>query len=323
MGRRAERKRLSGWLRHALACLLLPTWVTADTGTGPAEFTDCEHCPTMVAVPAGSITIGSSKHAAYRRQGERLATRAAIAEPFAMAKTEVTLQQYRAFVSATGHRSAQIVYRGEVLEGCNYFDGTSYGFVTAHDWENPGYPQREDEPVVCVSWSDANAYASWLSETTGRAYRVPSSVEFEYAMRAGTETPWFWGTDPSDACEYANVGDRTFGQRFPQRVQFGCDDGYIFTTRVARFKANGFGLHDMLGNAWEWTNDCWHDDLTDAPVDGSAWLHDGGGDCEFRTPRGGSWISGPAWAHAAVRSKDGANYRSFMLGFRVAAELGK
>lgn len=290
---------------------------------GQPEFSDCATCPTMVEVPAGSVMIGSTENAAYRRKGERLAQQATIDKPFAMARTEVTRQQYRAFVEATGHSSAQIIYRDEVLLGCNYFDGKSYGFVAAHNWETPGYLQREDEPVVCVSWSDANAYAQWLSETTGRSYRVPSTVEFEYALRAGTATPWFWGTDPSDACQYANVGDRTFGHRFPQRVQFGCDDGYIFTTRVARFEPNPFGLYDMLGNAWEWTNDCWHDDLSDAPVDGRSWLEDDGGDCEFRTPKGGSWISGPAWAHAAVRSKDGAHYRSFMLGFRVAAELEK
>jgi len=284
-------------------------------------FSDCEQCPAMVVVPAGEVTIGSADNAAFRRPGERPQQTAKLAKPFAMSRTEVTRQQYRRFVIETGHESATIEYQGRVIEGCNYYDGTSYGFVRDHDWENPGFPQREDEPVVCVSWSDANRYAEWLSEKTGRRYRVPSTVEFEYAMRAGSAAPWFWGTNPEDACEYANIGDRTFGHRYPTRARFGCDDGYTFTTSVARFLPNPFGLYDMIGNAWEWTNDCWHDDLSDAPVDGSSWQAEEGGDCDFRTPKGGSWISGPAWGHAAVRSKDLATYRSFMLGFRVAAAL--
>lgn len=309
--------------KMAVAVLISAAAGMALPSSAQQEFTDCEHCPTMVEVPAGSVRIGSVEHAAYRRRGERLAVTASIAEPFAMARTEVTLAQYRIFVDATGHESETIIYQGKVLEGCNYFDGTGYGFVARHTWESPGFPQREEEPVVCVSWSDATAYAAWLSDETGRAYRVPSTVEFEYALRAGSPAPWFWGAEPSDACTYANVGDRTFGQRFPQRVQFGCDDKYVFTTRVGRFEPNAFGLYDMLGNAWEWTNDCWHDDLANAPLDGRSWQEEDGGDCTYRTPKGGSWISGPSWGHAAVRSKDGAHYRSFMLGFRVAADLTK
>ena len=110
---------------------------------------------------------------------------------------------------------------------------------------------------------------------------------------------------------------------YPERDRFPCNDRYVYTAPVGRFKANGFGLHDMIGNAWEWTNDCWHDDLANAPLDGSAWLAADGGDCAARTPKGGSWISGPGWGRAAVRSRDGADYRSFMLGFRVAADINK
>ncbi len=160
-----------------------------------------------------------------------------------------------------------------------------------------------------------------MSEETGRSYRVPSTVEFEYALRAGAATPWFWGSDPDQACEYANVADQAFGRAYPERPRFACNDKYVYTAPVARFRPNPFGLHDMIGNAWEWTNDCWHDDLTTAPVDGASWLEEDGGDCSARTPKGGGWISGPGWARAAVRSKDGQDYRSFMLGFRVAAEI--
>jgi len=287
-----------------------------------AEFTDCELCPTMVEIPTGEVLIGSKDGDAYRRKGyERDQVLAKIRKPFAMATTEVTLGQYRSFVAATNHKAEPLIRDGKELAGCNYFDGAGYGYIARHNWQNPGYPQREDAPVVCVSWSDANQYAAWLSEMTGRKYRVPSTVEFEYAMRAGSDTPWFWGSDPGQACEFANIGDKTFGHKYPDREQFACTDRYVYTAPVAKFSANGFGLFDMVGNAWEWTNDCWHADFEGSPLDGSSWLDANDGDCDFRVPKGGSWISGPKWARASVRSKDGAHYRSFMLGFRVAADI--
>ena len=175
--------------------------------------------------------------------------------------------------------------------------------------------------MVCVSWRDADSYAKWLSGKTGREYRVPSSVEFEYALRAGAATPWFWGSNSDEACEHANVADQAFGRVYAERPRFACNDRYVYTAPVGRFTPNAFGLYDMIGNAWEWTHDCWHDDLSKAPLDGSAYLAADGGDCAARTPKGGSWISGAGWARAATRSRDGADYRSFMLGFRVAAEV--
>ncbi len=285
------------------------------------NFTDCKGCPEMVMIPSGTVFIGSYEEEIGRKKGERNRIMATIKKPFAMAKNEVTLGQYRMFMEDTNYKSKEAFYKGEPLVGCNYYDGKSYGYVAAHNWKNPGYPQRETDPVVCVSWSDADAYAKWLSKKTGRRYRVPSTVEFEYASRAGSSTPWFWGTDPSIACEYANIGDKAFANKFPSRASFPCNDGYVFTTKVGRFKPNKFGLYDMVGNAWEWTNDCFQNDLTDAPVDGSSWTKNTNDACAWRTPKGGSWISGVSWSRAAVRSRDGADYRSFMLGFRVAAEV--
>jgi formylglycine-generating enzyme required for sulfatase activity len=305
-----------------LRVLLLLAGILSGQGvTAQETFRDCAECPEMVAVPAGSVAIGSYPATMGRRQGERDRQQARITEPFAMARTEVTLGQYRSFVAATGHETVAPVRDGRPLLGCHYFDGAGYGFVTRHTWEAPGYAQREEDPVVCVSWRDADRYARWLSAKTGRGYRIPSSVEFEYALRAGADTPWFWGSDPDQACEYANVADQAFSRVYPARPRFACDDRYVYTAPVARFKPNGFGLYDMIGNAWEWTNDCWHDDLSNAPLDGSPWLEADGGDCDARVPKGGSWISGAGWARAAVRSRDGADYRSFMLGFRVAADL--
>ncbi len=287
------------------------------------SFKDCETCPKMIVIPTGSTMIGSYSEEIGRKKGERPRTQVTIENAFAIAQTEVTLGQYRKFITETNYQSVIGEYKGKQLIGCNYYDGKSYGYIAHHNWKNPGYAQREDAPVVCVSWSDAKAYADWLSNKTGRTYRVPSSVEFEYASRAGSSNPWFWGTDSEQACEYANVGDRSFARQYPTRPSFPCEDGYVYTASVATFKPNDYGLYDMVGNAWEWTNDCYHVDLTDAPTDGTSWENENAGDCSFRTPKGGSWISGIAWSRAAVRSRDGAHYKSFMLGFRVAAQIDK
>lgn len=275
----------------------------------------------MTVVPAGTIVLGSHVDEAYRTDYERPKQKASIAKPFAMATHEVTLGEFRTFMMDSAYEQVPMRVDGVVQPGCNYFDGKRYGFIYTHSWQNSGYAQHEDTPVVCVSWSDATAYAVWLTEKTGRAYRVPSSVEFEYALRAGENGPWPWGNNPDKACEYANIADRTFAHRFPERANFDCNDGYLYVSRVGQFQPNALGLYDMIGNAWEWTDDCFHKDMTDAPLDGSPWLDDGGADCAARTPKGGSWLSGPGWARAATRSADGMHYRSFMLGFRVAAEL--
>ena len=291
-----------------------------------AEFTliqDCVGCPELVEVPAGSVLIGSSENEIGRRKGERIKVTATIDQAFLMSQHEVTLGQFREFMEETNYKQIDAIWQEEVLVGCNYYDGKRYGYIANHSWKNPGYPQREDAPVVCVSWSDADAYCKWLSMKTGRNYRVPSAVEFEYATKAGSDAPWFWGTEPADACEYANIGDRTFAHKYPIRPSFPCDDGFVYTAAVGTFKPNAFGLYDMIGNAWEWTDDCYHPDLTNAPTDGSAWYEEDGGECIYRTPKGGSWISGIEWGRSAVRSRDGADYRSFMLGFRVVASIDK
>lgn len=311
--------------KKAIFCFVLLVGFAAfiNAQSKPEEFKDCKECPDMVVIPAGEVYIGSYKEEIGRKKRERDRVLAKIDKSFAMAKTEVTLAQYRIFMEETKYKSKLGYYKGEPLVGCNYFDGKSYGYVAEHNWKNPGYPQRETDPVVCVSWSDAEAYAKWLTKKTGRTYRVPSAVEFEYASRAGSSTPWYWGTDPAEACDYANIGDRAFAAKFPTRASFPCEDGYIFTTKVGRFKPNNFGLYDMVGNAWEWTNDCFHNDLTNTPADGSSLTDNTDDACAWRTPKGGGWISGVAWSRAAVRSRDGADYKSFMLGFRVAAAVEK
>jgi formylglycine-generating enzyme required for sulfatase activity len=308
----------------ALALLLLSGVAVANNATqqAPNTFKDCDDCPEMVIVPAGRVMLGAGSDAFDRKPTERVRREAVIAMPYALAQHEVTRAQFAAFVAATRYVPSRGVVDGKLTPaGCNYWNGR-YGFVPAHDWRNPGFVQRDDEPVVCVSFADAEAFAAWLTRRTGRAYRVPSSVEFEYAARAGSDAAWYWGNQSEEACLHANIADQTLAQRWPSRQSYHCDDGFEHTAPSKRFQPNAFGLYDMIGNAWEWTADCWRDDLADAPTDGSA-QRAPGGDCAFRTPMGGSWISGPGWSRASVRSKDPEHYRSFMLGFRVAAETEK
>jgi formylglycine-generating enzyme required for sulfatase activity len=119
--------------------------------------------------------------------------------------------------------------------------------------------QTGRDPVVCVSWKEAQAYASWLSHKTSHSYRLLSEAEWEYADRAGTDSPAYWGDDPNEACKYANGVDATLTERFPKgkwEDRVSCHDGFVFTAPVGSFKPNAFGLYDMEGNAFEWVEDC-------------------------------------------------------------------
>lgn len=276
----------------------------------PPAFRDCPTCPEMVVVPPGEVTIGSSPDTVDRGTGEGPRRRVRLSRPLAVGRFEITRAQWQEFVSATGRPLA---------EGCQFYDG-HYGYVLEHNWRTPGFAQRPEHPVVCVSVLDAEAYAAWLGARTGRRYRLPSSVEFEYINRAGSDAAWFWGNDSTRACDYANVGDNDLKAHYPRQQVHNCRDEYRHTAPVGRFRPNAFGLHDTVGNVFEWTVDCWHPGFDGAPADGSPWLEAAGGDCAFRTPRGGSWVSGPNWTRAAAQSKDPLDYRSFLLGFRLVAD---
>lgn len=297
----------------ALIASSAATLATADTAN--PSFQDCDACPTMVEIPAGSAVLGYEPYAANVKRGDLPLRDVQIEYRWALAAHETTVAQYRAFVTATGYAPKH--------EGCNTWDETRIvGYVMSHVWNAPGFNQNEQHPVVCVSHVDATAYVNWLSEQTGKSYRLPSSTEFEYATRAGTRGPWFWGSDNRMACEYANVADHSFRRQFEYAPTFNCDDGFRRTAPVGNYDANPWGLYDMLGNAWEWTDDCLHRDAPEnVPVDGSAWLAADGGECDRRTPRGGSWVSGTDWVRASAQAGDRAAYRSQLLGFRVALTL--
>jgi formylglycine-generating enzyme required for sulfatase activity len=182
--------------------------------------------------------------------------------------------------------------------------------------------QDDSHPVVCVNRDDANAYVAWLSAKVGQEYRLPSEAEWEYAARAGTVTSRYWGDDPRLTCLHANGADQSARRHIPGAGDWAiheCDDGYAYTSPAGRFQANAFGLKDMLGNAWEWTEDCWHDNYIGAPTDGSPWTS--GGECGELVLRGGAWDYGPQLLRSAYRSRVGAANRDVGLGFRVARAL--
>jgi formylglycine-generating enzyme required for sulfatase activity len=155
---------------------------------------------------------------------------------------------------------------------------------------------------------------------------LPTEAEWEYAARAGNVTARFWGNDPSEACRYANVYDRTGEAEGKEKYAItwaahDCDDGFSDTAPAGSFQPNALGLYDMLGNVWEWAQDCWHEDYQGAPVDGSAWLSAGGGDCTQRGLRGGAWYTQPRIVRSATRYKNTTDYRHNGVGFRLAQDL--
>jgi formylglycine-generating enzyme len=230
-----------------------------------------------------------------------------IGRPFAMSTNAVTLDEFREFITAAGRD----------MQGCDVYDG-EWKRQPQSSWENPGFVQSGSHPVTCASWADAQAYAAWLSTKTGHRYRLPSASEWEYAARAGGEAEHPWNPDGSGACASANVADQSAARRYPGWTVFGCDDGYIFTAPVGSFKASAFGLNDMLGNVFQWTEDCWHEDYKGAPIDGSARTD---GDCSEHELRGGSWFTTPAFVRASYRNHFATNYRTSSVGIRLVRDL--
>ena len=236
-----------------------------------ARFRDCDGCPELVVVPAGTFRMGST-----RGQADETPVHEARLDAFALGRYEVTRGEFQAFVTATGHESA----------GCSLVHGDGrLDWERRASWRRPGFEQENDHPAVCVSWTDAQAYARWLSEETGARYGLPSEAEWEYGARANTAGERYWDGASGPQCAYANAGDRALGAGDWPLPVVNCTDGAARTAPVGSYGANGFGLHDVLGNVWEWTADCWHDDYRGAPADGSAWTR--GGDCDRRVLRGG------------------------------------
>lgn len=295
----------------------VPKGAKVATGPDPAKgkkpgesFRDCPDCPEMVIVPAGSFTMGSPPDEPGRDKDEGPQRKVTIAQAFAVGRFEVTRGQYAAFVQATGR---------ETGSSCAVFSGSEYKFEGNRNWRSPGFEQTDAHPLVCVSWEEAQAYVQWLSQQTGRRYRLLSEAEWEYAAREGTTSAFIWGTDPNAGCRDANGADRTAQGKLPSNWTYStCTDGAVFTAPVGSYAANRFGLKDMIGNAWEWTEDCYNESYAGGPADGTAWRT---GDCSRRVLRGGSWIFNPQILRSASRSWLYSSGRSDYVGFRLARTL--
>jgi formylglycine-generating enzyme required for sulfatase activity len=276
----------TGWIWSPLLGDKLPSDFAKRYRPGE-NFKDCDTCPEMVAVPPGTFLMGSPPDEKGRSDGEGPPRRVTIAGAMAVGKYEVTFAEWDA-CRADG--------------GCN-----------GHLPDDRGWG-RGRRPVIGVSWADAAAYAKWLRRKTGKSYRLPSEAEWEYAARAGTSTPQFWGRHRDGACMFANVHDLA-GKRlssFPEGP-YRCDDGHARTAPVGRFSVNRFGLHDMMGNVWEWVLDCWRPDRAgDAPTDDR---------CRRRVLRGGSWRSAPDTIRSAARHSGAIDSRDEAVGFRVIRAL--
>jgi formylglycine-generating enzyme len=309
------------WRFDGRPAWLLGAWILFAQGALASEtFSDCADCPRMVKVPGGTFTMGSPASEPERRRFEGPQSDVKVAS-FAIGETEITFRQYEAFVKATKRST-----RG----GCFTYGFSSFTDPTVLDpdasYRNPAFEQTADHPAVCVSWEDAKDYAAWLTRKTGHTYRLPSEAEWEYAVRAGTTSTFFWGNDEDRGCAHMNGGDLSLLRALPVLREYiakdlsngdagarfvKCDDGSAFTSVVRRYQPNAFGLYDMIGNVWEWVEDCWYEAL---PTSGAAHVEES---CEFRRTRGGSWDDYPEELRSARRSRAKPNARRNDSGFRL------
>ncbi|HET7591476.1 MAG TPA: SUMF1/EgtB/PvdO family nonheme iron enzyme [Rhodanobacteraceae bacterium] len=273
--------------------------------------------PAMVVIPRGSFLMGAaSGSGASAEQPQHEVT---LATGFAMARTEVTVAEFRAFVRSSGY-----VPDSKRLGGSSVYDETNGRMQqrAGADWQDDyaGKRAKGSDPVVNVSWNDAHAYAAWLSRHTGKQYRLPTEAEYEYAERAGSTTLYWWGdVTPKVLVEnLTGSGDRSPAHRSWANAFKGYEDGYWGPAPVMSFLANPFGLYDMSGNVSEWVADCWHENYVRAPNDGSAWVNPG---CSERVIRGGSWGSAPDQDRSSFRQGAPAEARSGRVGFRVVRNL--
>ncbi|MCU4581514.1 formylglycine-generating enzyme family protein [Acinetobacter gyllenbergii] len=303
--------------------------VNADT-VAAFKFKDCSDgfCPELTVIPAGSYLMGGTLEEQERegvpaqaRPYELPQHQVNVTQPFAMASHETTVAQFQQFQKETGWE----------VQGCRSWETRDGEFNMWYRNDltpsNPGFAQTAQDPVVCVRREDGQAFAAWLSEKTGKTYRLPTEAEWEYAARAGTLTAFYWGNDPErdQACKYANVLDvstTTTETNTATWRAFNCNDGYAYTAPVGSFLPNAFGLYDVLANAREWVDDCWHANYQGAPATAVRWGAENNGLCNFPVLRGGAWIYNVHNVRTAYRNAYySSQARSTMWGFRVVREI--
>lgn len=276
--------------------------------------------PQMVVVPHGAFRMGAEQGEPGAQSYEQPSRYLRFDRGFAMSTREVTVGEFRRYVAATGART-RAARRGYSMP----YDERSNNFVrrslvdTGSDYL--GARAKDDQPVVHVSAMDAEDYAKWISEQTGRNYRLPSEAEFEYALRAGSTSRLPWGeagAPQRGAGNFTGSRDRSPGGRRWSNALQGYGDGHWGPAPVGSFRRNAFGLHDLSGNVSEWVADCWHDSYRRAPKDPKAWFNPG---CRTRVIRGGSWASSPAQLRSAWRAPVERDTTNAQIGFRLVRDL--
>ncbi len=256
-----------------------------DGEEGDGVKQDCPTCPIIVPIKKGKALIGSPNAKATKNGRSAPASEVAITRDFGIGKYEVTFEQYEAFTMETGYMPAALCKSGK----------------TRVSFTKPGFKQAPSNPAVCVSFKDALAYAEWLTMKTGIPYRLPTEIEWEYAARAGLTGAYFLpGPMTGDLANFAaKEGRRMKG-----------------TAAVGSYPANGNDMHDVHGNVWEMTADCWSKGYLSSNGQGPAYASD----CTRRVAKGGAWYSGPAHLNFAMRVGVSEKFANNGLGFRVVRE---
>ncbi len=296
---------------------LIVAW-TALAAAAPASFRDCTDCPEMVRIPPGDLALGAAAADAEARPDER-PTAVVHIRGFALARAPVTRDDYARFVAATGRQTSV---------GCAYAGRSWSKMDTISSWSNLGFAQEGNHPVVCVTYADAQAYVDWMSQRTGKRYRLPSEAEWEYAARAGETASYPGGRVIGH--DVANFGAPKCCKEMAEGA-----DRWLYTAPVDAFPANGFGVRDMLGNALEWVSDCYRPGYAGQPRNGRPFTTDVAFDagqgktlrsCDLRGLRGGDWGNPPAFLRFSARNYGPApgyslaDYRSGGVGFRIARD---
>jgi len=296
----------------------------------------------LVLIPAGEFQMGADADPsdtlnvfpyASRKwlEGETPRHRVRITRAFYMGECETRLTDFVKFCHAAKYK---IEAERDRLPSWGYSKGQLVESTSFRPWQ-PGWDQNKDHPVTYVTWNDAVAFCKWLSRKEGKTYRLPTEAEWEYACRAGTATPYWFGNDPRELVRIANVADRDAKNRLADsfitvfdkerrmtdtRVPFpylSRRDGYAFTAPVGRFPPNAFGLYDMHGNVWEWCQDWYAEEYyADSPVDDPQGPREG----TYRVLRGGGWNNTPVSVRSAARDVEGPSFRLHSIGFRVVLE---
>jgi len=280
----------------------------------PRIIKDCNSCAEMIELPTGQFIMGATKEEYSSENGnliqymDETPLHDVRINHFLLAKFSVTRAQFSVFAAETGFSG----------KGCEIFNGRYSKFDRSADWENPGFHQGDQDPVVCISWLDAKKYLNWLNEKlAGRStvfYRLPTEAEWEYAARAGTASSTYWGNERASQCKFENGRDlaaKSIGSDVPH---VDCNDGYVNTSPVGHFLPNPWGLFDMLGNASQWTEDCSHIGYkVKSPI--------GSENCSMRVVRGGGWAAVPFAVRSASRLAFKGDARKNTVGFRLAADV--